>query len=196
MAKVAVENDEQPSRCIVSSLNLLSFLAVIFALVLALHCDVLTVPPAIEQARGLWLQAAYLADSDFDFAGLQNEPASGEVSAYNYQAWKTSLPTLLALLMKALPTTQSVIVAYRSLTFLGAALIAVLVHSVVRPFTGRWLSILLVVCLLTNRRSQFRPKCWAWRFRLRCAAWQQLGASLAEAMSQLSPSACWRSLLR
>lgn len=119
--------------------------------VFALHYDVLTVPPAIEQARGLWLQASYLADTHFDYRRMEaEEPGPDQSSAYAYQRRTTSLPALLAVMMLVLPSPLTVIVAYRLLTFLAAALIAAMVYDVVRPYVGRAIGLLLIAALLTT----------------------------------------------
>lgn len=127
------------------------FTCVLAIAVFALHYDVLTAPPAIEQARGLWLQAAYLADTNFDYHRLETEePGPEKFSAYSYERFKTSLPALLAAMMLVLPSPQAVIVAYRLLTFLATALVAAMVYGIVRPHTGRALGFLLIAALLTN----------------------------------------------
>lgn len=97
--------------------------------------DVLDSPPYYDFASGLFVEANYLVETDFDYASLSQRPAwfaGGE------KVYLTSiLPTMLAILMKALPTARGAIIAWHVFNIACAAIVAVLIYKLLVPHAGR-----------------------------------------------------------
>lgn len=109
----------------------------------------LDLPPTFELARGLWFEAAYLADTGFDYAKLvREEPGNDAGAARNYVY--TIMPTLIASFMLASPTPTAAIVAFRVVTLLLAAATAAVVYSTARLWVSRAMAALMATWLLST----------------------------------------------
>ncbi|MFO0949396.1 MAG: hypothetical protein U1D30_26360, partial [Planctomycetota bacterium] len=61
--------------------------AVLLTGLIVTRWSILDSPPTTELARGLWLEAAYLADTNFDLHRLRTEePGPDKNGAYHYMA--------------------------------------------------------------------------------------------------------------
>lgn len=125
------------------------FLAVFLALLIS-RWRLLDSPPTPDQARTFWLQAAYLADTGFDYRRLlHEEQAYARGGALTYNVTCTS-PTVLALIMRATPTPRAAIIAYRLVNLACAAFLATLLWLTLRPWTGALGAALAAAALVTT----------------------------------------------
>lgn len=109
----------------------------------------LRLPPTFDLARGLWLEAAYLADTNFDYARLtREEPGNDAGAARNYVY--TFAPGLIALLMRATSSPVEAVVAYRTATLLAAAAAAALVYRTLRTWLAAPVAALFAAWFLTT----------------------------------------------
>lgn len=126
---------------------ILRFLIIGVALTLW-HAPVLHLPPTPDQAAGIWREAIYLSDSHFDYVGLRFQekgPAHGGPFCYVI----SPLPTLLAVLMRILPSADAVIVAYHLFTIACAAAILAIVFEHVKSWGGTDIALLLTLAVAT-----------------------------------------------
>ncbi|MBX9789118.1 MAG: hypothetical protein K2Y37_09405 [Pirellulales bacterium] len=117
-------------------MGLLVFLACWLAWMAWRH-EVLRLPPYDEQAVGLWREAAYLAETGFDYHGLlYDEPhtMSPQMGARSYVI--SVLPTLLALVMQFGPGAKFTILLTHSVTFAMATAAVLLVVWLCRQRMG------------------------------------------------------------
>ncbi len=123
--------------------------AVVFALIAAWHGDILYEPPYWDAAMGLFLEANFLAEHNFDYRRLWfEEPRFIEGGAAIYLT--SVLPTLVALLMVWCPTPESVFLIYHLLTFACAAAVGILIWALARPFAGSPVAALAAAAVLTT----------------------------------------------
>jgi len=109
--------------------------AAFFAALVAWRFEVVFSPPYYETALGLFREADFLAETNFDYRRLRFDEAVGnDGGPYVYMT--SVLPSLLAVLMKLAPSASWVLVLSHLLWFAAAAWIAVLVVELVRPSTG------------------------------------------------------------
>lgn len=116
-----------------------------FVGIFAHRFDVLDWPPYTEQAGCHWIEADWLANHGFDLWRLRTEEAhfeDGGPRAY----WCSIGPSLLAVGMRVLPSSRSVIVVYRVLTWLASAFILATVFSLVRAHSNSLVA-LLAACV-------------------------------------------------
>lgn len=116
----------------------LVWFALWMAVLVVWRAGMLTSPPYWDSILGLWWEASFLADSDFDYRRLwQDEPDTYHGGARVYVL--SVLPTLIAVLMRILPTATAAIVGYRLFVFACVSLILVRLQGVVAE---RWGSVL------------------------------------------------------
>lgn len=121
------------------------------ALLLAWRWETLRLPPYQDQAAGYWTEASFLANSGFDYYGLlyverhymDEEPGP---RSYMISVW----PTLLALLMKAIPDPQINVVVARLASFALAGCLLALAYALLRQRIGAVLALLPVLVLGTT----------------------------------------------
>lgn len=119
-----------------------------WSLLVVARFDIIDSPPYYDFATGLFLEADFLAGSDFDYAKLfheQNRWMEGGAAVYITSV----MPTYVAVLMRSLPSARAVLVAYHLTTFAAAALLALLTFAALRPRTGTWGAAATAACLLT-----------------------------------------------
>ena len=129
---------------------LLSLVAV-FAALVAWKRDVLLLPPYEDQAVGLWAEADFLAETGFDYRKLiEEEPhyMSGRGGARSYVI--SVLPTMLAVLMRSVPSTQDLILATHLFTLLVAALILQATCRALSAAIGLWPAVLVAAAMVTT----------------------------------------------
>jgi hypothetical protein len=106
-------------------------------------------PPTFDLARGLWLEAAYLADTNFNYARLmEEEPGNDAGAARNYVY--TLAPGFIALLMRATSSPVEAVVAYRIASLLAAAAAAALVYRTLRTWLAAPVAALFAAWFLTT----------------------------------------------
>ena len=118
---------------------------------MACRREVLSLPPYDEQAVGLWREAAYLAETGFDYRRLlYDEPhtMSPQMGARSYVI--SVLPTLVALLMRFGPGAQFTILMTHVLTFAMASAVVLLVAWLGREKVGLWWGALIGLALATT----------------------------------------------
>jgi len=104
-------------------------------------------PPAPEQARGLWIEAVFLAETDFDYCRLiYDEPRRHSASNYGV----TILPTLVAVLMRLGSDPSFAITAYHLLTIAFAAFVGAHVFRVISETSGVWAGLLVAGAMITT----------------------------------------------
>ncbi|MBX3414748.1 MAG: tetratricopeptide repeat protein [Pirellulales bacterium] len=126
------------------------FVAAVVVLTLAIFVwkfDVYDSPPYYDFATGLFIEANYLVESNFDYAALVDQPRwlSGGPAVYVVSI----MPTVLALMMKALPSARAVLIAYHLLTFLLTAVALVLMYVLLEPRAGRVGAVLAPLAMFT-----------------------------------------------
>lgn len=110
--------------------------------------DIIASPPYYDFATGLFVEANFLAETRFDYPQLfqvQNRWMEGGAAVYITSV----MPTFVAALMLALPSTRAVLVTYHLFTFAAAATLAVLLFAALRSRTGVWGAVATAICLLT-----------------------------------------------
>ena len=112
------------------------FVAVFISLLVWRHAY-LDSPPYWDAATGLWTEASFLADTNFDLAGLKSAKSETAISSDD----SIVAAAFLALLMQAAPSHA--IVVSHVVVFFSAAAIVVLVMSSLQPRVG-WFSAILM----------------------------------------------------
>lgn len=119
------------------------------AMLAAWRRDVWYSPPYWDAAMGLFVEANFLAETNFDYHTLATEEPRferGGAAIYIISV----LPTVVALLMTHCATISQALFAYHLVNFACAALIVLVVYSAVRSFAGRLASALAAGALLTT----------------------------------------------
>ncbi|MBX7165286.1 MAG: tetratricopeptide repeat protein [Pirellulales bacterium] len=121
----------------------------IWLAIIAVRFEVIAAPPYFECVTGLWNEASYLADTQFDYLRLRYHETyvgAGGPRAYMVSA----LPTLIAWFMRSLPDAASVFVACHLLEFLAAAVTVFLVYRLLTPRTGALVAAACAAALWTT----------------------------------------------
>ncbi|MBX7072866.1 MAG: tetratricopeptide repeat protein [Pirellulales bacterium] len=130
------------------ALRLLAVTAITLAALLLWRGEVLPLPPFYETAMGLFWEADFLAETNFDYTRLRlHEPAANDGGAFCYMT--SAMPTVIAVLMKTLPTT-AVFVVTHLLSFLCAALIVAVLYELLTPRTDRWFAAVVCAAAITT----------------------------------------------
>jgi tetratricopeptide (TPR) repeat protein len=123
------------------------FAAIFFGLIV-LRRGIIDSPPYYDFATGLFLEANFLAESNFDYAALVREQArwlEGGAAVYV----TSIMPTLVAVMMKVLPSPRAVLIAYHLFNFASAAAAVLLLLALARPYAGFWGALLTGAMLIT-----------------------------------------------
>ncbi|MBX7166767.1 MAG: tetratricopeptide repeat protein [Pirellulales bacterium] len=121
----------------------------VFALITAWRFEIVASPPYWDSAMGLFLEANFLADTNFDYPRLwlqEKRFVEGGSAIYLISV----LPTVVAALMKTLPAPRDVFIAYHLLTFACAAGIALTMFAIVRRRSGALVAVLSAAAALTT----------------------------------------------
>lgn len=126
------------------------FMAAVVLVTLAIAVwkhDIYDSPPYYDFATGLFVEANYLAETNFDYGSLMEQQRwlSGGPAVYVMSI----MPTLLAVLMKTLPTARAVLIAYHLMTFFLTAIALVLVYVLLEPRAGKAGAVLTSLALFT-----------------------------------------------
>lgn len=108
----------------------------LFAALVLSRLDVLQLPPPQENAVGLWMEADFLARTHFDFDRLRNEEKSVWVGGARTYVISV-LPSLLAALMLAVPSTGALLLICHLLTCACGTLVLLLTWGLMREQVGR-----------------------------------------------------------
>lgn len=122
----------------------------VFFLVLAiLHLDALDLPPSEDQARGIWMEAAFLYETNFDFGYLARHAQyySGPAGERAYLV--SVLPAGIALLRTATGSPDAAILAYKLFTLACGAGVGRIVYGLLRRRLDAWESALGAAAALT-----------------------------------------------
>lgn len=125
-------------------------MTVLFACLAVRHADVLWLPPYEDQAIGLWAEADYLVEHNFDYRKLRyDEPHfnSPQRGARSYMV--SVMPTLTALLMKYGPSREAGFFAAHLIALAWAAIVGWLVYAMLRE-RSRWIAALAAAATLTT----------------------------------------------
>lgn len=113
----------------------------VFVLLFVSRFGSLLSPPYWDAATGPWTDAAYLADSGFDYAGLSLARTQDESPPSD----TIIVPTLLAILMCVLPSLA--IPIWHLLIFVATTVVVVLIVSLLRRRTG-WSAAIVMALVL------------------------------------------------
>jgi hypothetical protein len=109
--------------------------AAIYAVLIVWHGDDLTTPPAYDQAKGIWLEGIFLAETGFDYARLRTyEQSTGEGGAFVYST--SALPTLIAAILKLTPTPRDALLVYHLFHLACGAVVLQWVYRALSPLLG------------------------------------------------------------
>lgn len=125
----------------------LAFL-LLLGLITALRWSVIDSPPYYDFATGVFVEASYLADSNFDYARLARDEVrwlEGGPAVYITSA----IPTLVAVLMKGLPSARAVLIAYHLFNFACAAAAGLLMFAILQRRIGALGAALMAALMLT-----------------------------------------------
>ena len=103
---------------------------------IAWRWEIIDEPPYWDSAMGLFVEADFLAETGFNYGRLVNEERrfiEGGTGIYLVSV----MPTLLALLMRAAPSTQAVLLVGHLANLALAAALLVLVYDTLTPRAGR-----------------------------------------------------------
>jgi len=123
--------------------------AVAMFVVTIYRAEIIASPPYWDSAMGLFVEADYLAQSNFDYRRLALEEKSfvnGGPAVYI----TSIMPTLLALLMRIAPHPTLMLVIAHLATFACAAAIFVMAYGVLEPRIGSGGALLAGLALLTT----------------------------------------------
>ena len=121
----------------------------VLALLVVFRWSIVDSPPYWDFAIGLWTEANFLAETDFDYQRLwfvEKRIWDGGANCYV----TSILPTLVALLMRAAPSVEASLVAYHLVVFACAAFVAAAVFAWIDARVGRVAAVLVVAALITN----------------------------------------------
>jgi hypothetical protein len=119
------------------------------ALLVAWRRDILFDPPYFEYATGLFMEADFLAESNYDYHRLRyDEKYVAEGGPYAYMT--SVLPTLIAWLMRSTSEPGRVFLYYHLFNIACAALTLVSLYALLIGRVGRLLAGLCALALVTN----------------------------------------------
>ncbi len=148
---------------------------VVWGVVIARHRAALDLPPYFDFAMGIFVEANWLVEHDFDYDRLRSREPVGDKGGA--RAYVTSVgPTLVALPLAWGASPAAVFRGAHLVEFAHAALAYVALFALTMPVVGRALGALLVAILATV--PQFAAQVEMLGLDLPCAAWS-LVAGLA-----------------
>jgi hypothetical protein len=120
-----------------------------FLILTILHVDALDLRPSEDQARGIWMEAAFLYETNFDFGYLARHAQyySGPAGERAYLV--SVLPAGIALLRMATGSPDGAILAYKLFTLACGAGVARVVYSLLRRRLDVWESTLAAAAAMT-----------------------------------------------
>lgn len=127
----------------------LASFVIVFLAITVWRIQVIASPPFWDSAMGLFVEANFLAETNFDYRRLAHEEKSftdGGPAVYIVSI----MPTLLALLMKISPAPTLTLVVFHLFTFACAAAVFLLTYSLLEPRTGATGAVLAGAAVLTT----------------------------------------------
>ena len=110
---------------------------------------ILISPPSQENVIGLWKEADFLSRTNFDYHRLwYDEPDFSFGCARTYLT--SVLPTMVAVLIKLLPSGAPIFFVLHMMSIISAAVICVVLLRLLVDSVGIFLSVLTCLALLTN----------------------------------------------
>lgn len=110
--------------------------------------DAIELPPYEDQALGLWTEASFLAESNFDYPALAFDVNAFTDPDPGPRSYLISIvPAVLAVLMTAVTESQTVIVVAHWMTLACAAGILVIVWGIARSWMSTILATLLIIAM-------------------------------------------------
>ena len=106
-------------------------------------------PPYWDCTIGLWTEANFLAETDFDYHRLRYEEKSvwqGGAKSYVISV----LPSLIALGMRSIESTEALLIVAHLISLACAAAILLLVYGLARGVVPRWPAVLVAAAVLTT----------------------------------------------
>ncbi|MGD9645537.1 MAG: tetratricopeptide repeat protein [Pirellulales bacterium] len=111
--------------------------------------DVLRDPPFFECATGLYMEANFLAETNFDYSRLRfDEIYVAEGGPYAYMT--SALPTMIALVMRATARPSDVFLVFHLFSIACASIVLTCAYAIVQPRGGRLLAALCAAALATT----------------------------------------------
>lgn len=111
--------------------------------------DVRSAPPYWDAVYGIWFEAHFLEETDFDYRRLRYEEKHGtRGGAYSYMT--SIVPTALAVAFRLVPDSRAVITGYHWFNFACAAAIIATVWTVLRTRAGPIGAALVAAALVTT----------------------------------------------
>jgi len=126
----------------------LAWFVAIFALLAVARFDRLFDPPFEDNVMGVWTEAIWLHDHEFDYLRLRNEPVGMFGGPRSYLV--SVLPTIVALLIKTGLTPDQTILAYHLLGVLAATVMLVLLARIVAQTSGIRTALLVALAVATT----------------------------------------------
>jgi Flp pilus assembly protein TadD len=124
-------------------------LVCVFLLLLGWRRDVLRDPPFFECVTGLYMEANFLAESNFDYARLRHqEKYVAEGGPYAYMT--SVLPTMIALVMRSTSRPSDVFLVFHLFSIACASIVLVCAYALVLPSARRLLAAVCAAALATN----------------------------------------------
>lgn len=121
----------------------------------AAYLGILSLPPYEDQAAGLWAEATYLIETDFDYQRLRTEEPQFVDGVGGRRSYLINLqPTLVALCLKATDSPKITAVAFRLHGYAWVVVIVISLHVLLRPHLGTYLA--LLPCLLVVATPLFQ----------------------------------------
>lgn len=113
--------------------------------------ETLALPPYEDQAVGLWTEADFLAESNFDYYALRYQQSHFMSPQSGVRSYMISvLPTVVAVLMRAAPSPRASFIAAHLLTAAAASGCCVLVWRLSRTWLGDAAAVALGAVLATT----------------------------------------------
>lgn len=124
--------------------------ATIWLTLVVLRWEVIALPPYYDYALGIWREADYLAQHDFNYVALRAathglDPHGGPRSYVT-----CVMPTIIALLMASCPSPQQVVIIAHLLVFLFASAALAILYDLLRRTCAPGLAALMVAALATT----------------------------------------------
>lgn len=125
--------------------------AITFAIILVARWEIVDSPPWWDAALSLFPEAIFLADHDFDIVRLRDHEPQCLGPRGGSRTYVTSvMPTLLAMLMRTLPSPRAVIIVFHLFTFGCAVAIAWTAARLAPARIPTWARALFAATVLTS----------------------------------------------
>lgn len=132
-------------------LGRLGGIAAVTLLIAFARFEIIESPPYYDFVIGIWPEAQFLADSNFDYWRLRYEENHSLDRHGGKRSYMTSVvPSLLAVALKFWPDSLVPLVIYHWAIFFCAAVALVLLYEELLPVAGRWGSLAVGLAVATT----------------------------------------------